>query len=62
MILFVLTMTMLHVVLSVKDETKGPRMSSGQRQESCRLFIDDIATTTETTVQRKHLLNKLIDN
>ena len=36
-------------------------MSSGQRQGSCRLFMDDIATTTETTVQTKHLLNKLID-
>ena len=52
-------MTML--VMSVKDETKGPKMSTGQRQESCRLFMDDIATTTETTVQSKHLLNKLID-
>ena len=58
-ILFALTMTML--VMSVKDETKGPKMSTGQRQESCRLFMDDIATTTETTVQTKHLLNKLID-
>ena len=58
-ILFALTMTML--VMSVKDETKGPKMSTGQRQESCRLFMDDIATTTETTVQSRHLLNKLID-
>ena len=58
-ILFALTMTML--VMSVKDETKGPKMSSGQRQESCRLFMDDIATTAETTVQTKHLLIKLID-
>ena len=49
------------LVMSVKDETKGPKMSSGQRQESCRLFMDDIATTAETTVQTKHLLIKLID-
>ena len=37
-------------------------MSSGQRQESCRLFMDDIAATAETTVQTKHLLIRLIDN
>ena len=49
------------LVMSLKDETKGPKMSSGQRQESCRLFMDDIATTAETTVQTKHLLIKLID-
>ena len=57
---FTLTMTML--VISVKDETKVPNMSSGQRQENCRLFMDDIATIAETTVQTKHLLIKLIDN
>ena len=39
---------------------KYPKMLSGQRQESCRLFMDDIATTAETTVQSKHLLIKLI--
>ena len=49
------------LVMSVRDETKGPKMSSGQRQKSCRLFMDDIATTAETTVQTNHLLNKLID-
>ena len=59
-ILFALTMTML--VMSVnKDETKGPKMTLGQLQESCRLLMDDIAITAETTVQTKHLLNKLID-
>ena len=58
-ILFALTMTML--VMSVKDETKGPKTSSGQQQVSCRLFMDDIATTTETTVQTKHLLNRLTE-
>merc|ERR1712240_547678 len=46
-ILFALSMTML--VMSVKDETKGPKISSGQRQESCRLFMDAIATKAETT-------------
>ena len=56
-VLFALTMTML--VMSAKDESKGPTMASGQRQESCRLFMDDVATTTETTVQTKHLLQKL---
>ena len=58
-ILFALTMTML--VMSVKNETKGPKTTSGQQQECCRLFMDDIATSTETTVQTRHLLNKLID-
>ena len=57
-ILFALAMTML--VKSVKDETKDPKMSSGQLQENCRLFMDDIATTAETTVQTKHLLIKQI--
>ena len=58
-ILFALTMTML--VMSVKNETKGPKTSSGQQQECSRLFMDDIATSTETTVQTRHLLKKLID-
>ena len=58
-ILFALTMTML--VMSVKNETKGPKTSSGQQQVPIRLFMDDIATTTENTVQTKHLLRKLID-
>ena len=30
------------------------------QQETCRQFIDGIATTAETTVQPKHLLIKLI--
>ena len=58
-ILFALTMTML--VLSVKGETKGPKTESGQQQESCRLFMDDIASTTETLVQTRYLLDKLTD-
>ena len=57
--LFALTMTML--VMSVKNETKGPKTSSGQRQVNSRLFMDDIATTTETLVQTKHLLQKLAE-
>ena len=58
-ILFALTMTML--VVSVKDETKGPETSSGQRQVNSRLFMDDIATTTENLVQTKYLLDKLVN-
>ena len=52
--LFALTITML--VRSVKDESKGPTMALGQHKESCRFFMDDVATTTEQT---KHLLHKL---
>ena len=44
-ILFALSMTML--VMSVKDENKGPKTSSGQSQVNTSLFMDDIATTTE---------------
>ena len=47
------------LVMTVKDETKGPKTTSGQRQVSCRLFMDDIATTAETTVQTKYLLQRL---
>merc|ERR1712002_825894 len=57
-ILFALSMTML--AMSVKEETKGPRTVSGQRQVSTRLFMDDIVTTTENMVQTKHLLRKLV--
>ena len=56
-ILFSLAMTML--VASAKNETKGPKTESGQRQENARLFMDDIATTTENLVQTKHLLDNL---
>ena len=58
-VLFSLTMTML--VMSAKEETKGPNVSSGQRQVNCRLFMDDIATTTETLVQTRYLLQKLAE-
>ena len=58
-ILFALSMTML--VMSVKEETKGPQTRSGQRQVNTRLFMDDITTTTGNLVQTKHLLNKLVD-
>ena len=47
------------LVESVKEVTKGPRTSSGQRQANSRLFVDDIAITTETVPQTKELLNKL---
>ena len=57
-ILFALSMTML--AMSAKDETKGPKTSSGQRQVSTSLFMDDIATRTETLVQTKYLLDKLV--
>ena len=56
-VLFTLTMTWL--VKSAEKETKGPRSDSGQQQNNSRLFMDDLNTTTETTVQSKYLLNKL---
>ena len=58
-VLFALSMTML--VMSVKEETKGPKTSSGQRQVNARLFMDDIATTTGSLVQTKYLLDKLVE-
>ena len=54
-ILFALTMSWL--VESNKKVTKGPKTSSGQRQANSRLFMDDIASTTETVPQTKYLLN-----
>ena len=48
-ILFALTMTML--VMSWKDETKGPKTTSAQQQVNTRLFMDDIATTTQKLVR-----------
>ena len=57
-ILFSLSMTML--VMSVKDETKGPETVSGQRQRNSRLLMDDITSTTENLVQTKYLLDKLM--
>ena len=56
-ILFALAMTML--IMSVKDETRGPKSASGQQQVNSRLFMDDIATTTKTLVQTKHLLDRV---
>ena len=56
-VLFSLTMSWL--VQSVKNETKGPKTSSGQRQVNSRLFMDDINTMTETVPQTNHLLSKL---
>ena len=56
-VLFTMAMTML--IMSVKQVTKGPTTSTGQRQENCRLFMDDLTTTTETTVQAKHLLEEI---
>ena len=53
-ILFALSMSWL--VESVRDETKGPLSSSGQRQANSRLFMDDITTTTETVPQTRCLL------
>ena len=58
-ILFALTMTL--IVASAKKTTKGPKSESGQRQENCRLFMDDIATTTENLVQTKYLLESLAE-
>ena len=59
-ILFVLAMTML--VEDTKRETKGPKTASGQQQTNTRLFMDDIATTTNNLVQTKYLLEKLAEN
>ena len=56
--LFSLAMTW--VVMSVKKETKGPKLSSGNVQVNSRLLMDDITTTTETMVQTSYLLNKLV--
>ena len=57
-ILFSLSVTML--VMSVKEETKGPQTRSGQRQVNTRLFMDDITTTTRSLAQTGHLLDKLV--
>ena len=54
-ILFALTMSWL--VESNKKVTKGPKTSSGQRQANSRLFMDDIASTTETVPQTRYLLS-----
>ena len=59
-ILFVLAMSML--VEEAKRETKGPKSDSGQQQPNIRLFMDDIATATNTLVQTKYLLEKLSEN
>ena len=58
-VLFAVTMSWL--IASVKQETKGPKTSSGQRQCNSRMFMDDITTTTETVPQTKHLLKKVIE-
>ena len=59
-ILFVLAMTML--VEEAKRETKGPKSASGQQQTNMRLFMDDIATSTNTLVQTKYLLERLTES
>ena len=56
-VLFSLAMTWL--ITSVQRETKGPKMLSGQKQVNSRLFMDDIATATETLVQSRYLHNKI---
>ena len=56
--MFALTMIML--VMSVRDETKGPKTVTGQSQVNTSLFMDDIATRTENLVQTKYLLEKLV--
>ena len=58
--LFAPTMTML--VVSAREETKGPKTESGQQQMNSRLFMDDIAMTTGNLVQTKYLLEKLMEN
>ena len=57
-VLFSLAMTW--IVMSVKKETKGPRLASGNVQVNSRLFMDDITTTTETIVQTSYLLEKMV--
>ena len=56
-ILFALGMTWL--LRSTKEETKGPKMSSGEVQSNARLYMDDIQTSTETLVQTSYLLERL---
>ena len=51
-------MTML--VMSVRDETKGPKTVTGQSQVNTSLFMDNIARRTENLVQSKYLLEKLV--
>ena len=51
-------MTML--LMSAKEETKGPKTGSGQHQVNASLFMDDIATRTENLVQTKYLLDNLV--
>ena len=58
-VLFSLVMT--YVMLSVKRETKGPKLSSGHYQVNSRLLMDDITTTTETIVQTRVLIDKLVE-
>merc|ERR1712142_1297372 len=53
-------MTML--VMSTKEETKGPKNTSGQHEVNASLFMDDNATRTENLVQTKYLLDKLVCN
>ena len=56
------SLAMSWIVMSVKKETKGPTLKSGQQQINSRLFMDDIATTiTETVVQTRHLIRKLAE-
>ena len=52
---------LIWLIKSVKDVTKGPKTSSGQRQKNCRLFMDDLATTTETIPHTKYLLNEIAE-
>ena len=55
----IFALAMSWIVESVQNVTKGPKTSTGQRQVNSRLLMDDIATTTETVPQTRHLLNSL---
>ena len=55
----IFALAMSWIVESVQNVTKGPKTSTGQRQVNSRLQVDDIATTTETVPQTRHLLNSL---
>ena len=55
----VFALTISRLVESVNEVRKGQRTYSGQRQANSRLFVEDIATITETVLQTKELLNKL---
>ena len=56
-----LSLSMTYVVLLMKKETTGPTISLGYYQVNSRLFMGDITTTTETLIQTRGLIDKLVE-